>query len=1319
LEAGAYAHSRNMEKKHPGIACGALSLGEWVKPNNLAKSMNKIIQSDRRLPGSAPTHSNSPGQPQSAFVTRLSRISGLLLGGCLAFLLVAAAGATTPLSITSKSLANATVGSAYNQILAATGGKTPYRWTVAAGSLPDGLKLNPTNGVVTGTALNEGSWIYSYPFDAYIQVKDSLGAVAAASFSLSVLPASVAKHTLTVINGSGSGSYVANTTVAISANAAPTGKVFSRWTGATVANPAAASTTLVMPATNTTVTANYTNAPATQYTLTVVSGTGGGSYAANTTVAISANAAPTGKVFSRWTGATVANPAAASTTLVMPATNTTVTANYTPVIQPLAITTTSLPPAIAGSPYAFSLAAAGGKPPYSWLLVAGDLPIGLNLGTNGQISGTPAADASWEFTYPFDPYISVTDSASNTTASSFSMQLLPPTNSVYALTVVNGSGSGAYAANTTVAISANAAPAGLVFANWTGAAVASSASPNTTLVMPALNTAVTANFASPPPAITNVPQPVTTHPRLWITPADLPRLRSWATTSNPIYGQGLIPLLDQAITDYSTQFFPGGVANPTYPDLGDSQGYTGLLSEQYAFIFGLHALIDPDPAARILHAQRARNLIMYAMDQAVLGPLAGAPFRDPSFPIYNRAGLTSEAWPLVVDWIYSATNAVGQPILTAHDKATIRNVFLIWANECLNASTTGGDHPEPVGAMNDPSLLPGGNAYRMAANNYYLGHARLLTLMSLAIDPVDDPVLDTNAVPAQLGNTLRSYILDATGAWLYQEFTMFGDPGAVQAAYHLPATASVGLASGGLPPEGMLYGESFAAVFGQLLALKTAGFADPAISGPQAALINNPPVWNRFVQGFISSLAPTQITSATEPWLGEVYEFASYGDVLELYCTPDLMCPFALLSLLDRQNGDSSRLNAERWFAINAVEGGASTLLSRVQNPWSWGVQDALYAFLLLDPSATTAPPQTSYPTAFYDAPAGRLVDRTDWSTNASLFDFRCSWISINHQQADANQFEFYRKGEWLTKGVANYDNNFNGLTTDFHNTLSLKNWCAAGTPANLGWYEGQFWTNGSQWQLGSSAGDPSAYVSAQPAYSYAFGDTTPLYNRPSPYTPENAALDILHASRSILWLKPDHIVVYDRATSQTAGLFKHFNLAVTAPPSASGKVITVTTPGGQHLAVTSLLPTNAALTVVPIGNSLNPMADLEPSTHRIVIEDPNDPTDTRFLHVLQGTDATGTPDVATLFHSSLGAAMDGAVFGNEAVLFMVDAYAGFSGVTYSVPATVVNHFVTGLTPGAYYGVSTSALAGGFAVSLVPAASGHQADSAGVLVLNF
>src|ERR1700694_4976718 len=91
------------------------------------------------------------------------------------------------------------------------------------------------------------------------------------------------------------------------------------------------------------------------------------------------------------------------------------------------------------------------------------------------------------------------------------------------------------------------------------------------------------------------------------------------------------------------------------------------------------------------------------------------------------------------------------------------------------ASTTGGTHPSPVGVINNPQLLPGNRPYRMAANNYYLGHARLLTMMALSIDPSDDPPVNPGAPGSQLGNSLRSYIGNATGAWLYQAYAMFGE----------------------------------------------------------------------------------------------------------------------------------------------------------------------------------------------------------------------------------------------------------------------------------------------------------------------------------------------------------------------------------------------------------------------------------------------------------------------------------------------------------------------------------------------------------------
>ncbi|MCG9967082.1 hypothetical protein L9W92_03305 [Pelotomaculum terephthalicicum JT] len=67
------------------------------------------------------------------------------------------------------------------------------------------------------------------------------------------------------------------------------------------------------------------------YTVTVVNGTGGGSYAQGATVSIIANAAASGQTFDKWTSSdsvTFANTNSATTTFTMPGKNVTVTATY-------------------------------------------------------------------------------------------------------------------------------------------------------------------------------------------------------------------------------------------------------------------------------------------------------------------------------------------------------------------------------------------------------------------------------------------------------------------------------------------------------------------------------------------------------------------------------------------------------------------------------------------------------------------------------------------------------------------------------------------------------------------------------------------------------------------------------------------------------------------------------------------------------------------------------------------------------------------------------------------------------------------------------
>ena len=71
-------------------------------------------------------------------------------------------------------------GVAYSDTLAVTGGTGPFTWSVSCGSLPPGLTLNATTGVLSGTPATVG--LYSFT----VQVTDSFGLTATQSLSMTV-----------------------------------------------------------------------------------------------------------------------------------------------------------------------------------------------------------------------------------------------------------------------------------------------------------------------------------------------------------------------------------------------------------------------------------------------------------------------------------------------------------------------------------------------------------------------------------------------------------------------------------------------------------------------------------------------------------------------------------------------------------------------------------------------------------------------------------------------------------------------------------------------------------------------------------------------------------------------------------------------------------------------------------------------------------------------------------------------------------------------------------------------------------------------------
>jgi hypothetical protein len=229
---------------------------------------------------------------------------------------------------------------------------------------------------------------------------------------------------------------------------------------------------------------------------------------------------------------------------------------------------------------------------------------------------------------------------------------------------------------------------------------------------------------------------------------------------------------------------------------------------------------------------------------------------------------------------------------------------------------------------------------------------------------------------------------------------------------------------------------------------------------------------------------------------------------------------------------------------------------------------------------------------------------------------------------------------------------------------------------------------------------------SAAADWVYALGDATDIYN-----SENNNAYDVTQATRSIVWLKPDHVVTYDRAATKTMDRFKRFYLQTPSAPSINGNTASASTAKGQLLFFTSLLPAGAGLSSDTPSIEYN--AGGEPMQQRILIE--SKAQSARFLSVVQGADAGATADAAMRVTGAGSVAFDAAVVRGTLVAFPVDLDGTFQSVTFDVPDTTKTFLVTGLAASGGYDVQVDPPAGGSIHIKVQTGSAKTADSAGVL----
>lgn len=347
------------------------------------------------------------------------------------------------LHITPAPLPAATVGVAYSQSLAATGGAPPYHWSVIAGALPGGLTLQ-SSGSITGTPSSAGMGAFTVLVadsgaDSDVEVL-TLTVNAALQITTSSLPPGTVgvAYSQPLAATGGAGTY----TWSIANGSLPPGLALS---GAAISGTPSTvgQFSFIVRVTDGTTSAQQ------QFSITINSSVG--IEAALTIAGCPSGAAVAGQAYSSSLSATGGTPPyswSVSGGQLPPGLNLnpgsgvitgvpTASGRYNVTFQAkdsrsatatkncsinvgaaLAITTTSLAAGIVGAPYSQSLVAAGGTPPYSWAITSGSLPSGLSL-SGAQIAGTPSTAGPFAFS------VRVTDSANATADASLSITIGP------------------------------------------------------------------------------------------------------------------------------------------------------------------------------------------------------------------------------------------------------------------------------------------------------------------------------------------------------------------------------------------------------------------------------------------------------------------------------------------------------------------------------------------------------------------------------------------------------------------------------------------------------------------------------------------------------------------------------------------------------------------------------------------------------------------------------------------------------------------------------------------------------------------------------
>jgi hypothetical protein len=314
-----------------------------------------------------------------------------------------------------------------------------------------------------------------------------------------------------------------------------------------------------------------------------------------------------------------------------------------------------------------------------------------------------------------------------------------------------------------------------------------------------------------------------------------------------------------------------------------------------------------------------------------------------------------------------------------------------------------------------------------------------------------------------------------------------------------------------------------------------------------------------------------------------------------------------------------------------------------------------------------------SFPLQYYADGTGLVTARADWSYQSTWLSFQLgNLVGAGHQSYSPGQLQIQRGGDdLLVNANAVGGNQALSTKSSFSNLVAIND-------------NGTGYQN-YPWNMGVWYGTPGVFISNYEAttnYVYVGGDYRAAYSK---NTNPGGGGPATQLTRQVVYLRPDFIIVHDRAGTVLASFPKQLQWHFLNAPTVTGNSW-VETVGSSSLF-------GDTFSSVPLTTTTYPVVDAGATIYRVATNNTNPALNVQYTTALETAPSSVASMVSTRQVVSTNGAMEGVQEGNDLVLFGTTGPLNpfVTPITYSMSGSAsVYNLLTDLQPNLTYQIQVN-----------------------------